>query len=74
MASNFKIKNCCKWKWLYIKVSERYLSDCIQNIDRSGHALCIYVNRQINYGGKGKTSVTRHATPSNNKYQDNKKA
>ena len=67
MASNFKVlenednsnvndlgvKNRWKWEWLHAKVVESYLSDCIRKIDRSGYALCIYCNCQINYGTNG---------------------
>ena len=88
MASNFKVlenegnsnvndlgvKNRWKWKWLQIKVGESYLSDCIRKIDRSGYALCIYCNCQINYGTNGKTALTIHISNSNKIHQDNKRA
>ena len=87
MASNFKVlenegnsnvndlgvRNRWKWKWLQIKVGESYLSYCIRKIDRSGYALCIYCNCQINYGTNGKTALRRHASNSNKKHQENKK-
>ena len=88
MASNFNIlenednsnindlgvKNRWKWEWLQVKVGESYLSDCIRKIDRSGYALCIYYNCQINYGTNGKTALTRDVSNSNKKHQDNKRA
>ena len=87
MASNFKVlenednsnvndlgvKNRWKWEWLHAKVGESYLSDCIRKIDRSGYALCIYCNCQINYGTNGKTALTRDVSNSNKKHQDNKR-
>ena len=86
MASNFKVlenednsnvndlgvKNRWKWEWLQVKVGESYLSDCIRKTDRSGYALCIYCNCQINYGTNGKTALTRYVSSSNKKHQDNK--
>ena len=88
MASNFKVlenegnsnvndlgvRNRWKWKWLQIKVGESYLSYCIRKIDRSGYALCIYCNCQINYGTNGKTALTIHISNSNKIHQDNKRA
>ena len=72
-VNDLGVKNQWKQEWLQVKVGENYLSHCTHKIDRSGYALCIYSNCQINYGTNGKTTL-RHVSSSNKKHQDNKRA
>jgi hypothetical protein len=65
------VKNKFRYEWLetVVKVeskkhglaeTEVKLSDCIDKIDIAGKATCKYCSDLINYGGKGKISLTDH--------------
>ena len=50
------VKNKWKWQWLELKeeINGDFLSEFVRKIDITGHALCEWCNKKINYAQSGK--------------------
>ena len=64
-----KIDVTCKSKWKWSCLEEKdengdYSSPYVRKINVSGSAFCVYCNKPLVYGNKGKEDLLKHATKS----------
>ena len=56
------VRNRFKWSWLEERDSHGdFLSDYVRKIPEPGFSCCLICQNRLNYGGRGKSIITRHA-------------
>ena len=63
------VNNPWKWEWLEVKDDKFFFSEFFRKLKEPGKALCIWCDAVLNYGGRGKPVLVKHARSLKHKSQ-----